>query len=84
MILFVFNSLLQNEIDNKAVLIYLNYSMIWEKEHFANALTAKSAAKLLRRCFSSKTNSKHRYHYGNNPVRDYLIQKNKTGFTMQN
>jgi DNA modification methylase len=73
-----------NELINKAIPnLPFNYSMIWEKDHFANALTAKKAPLNYYEdvLVFSKNYPKHD-NTGNNPVRDYLIQeKNKTGFT---
>jgi site-specific DNA-methyltransferase (adenine-specific) len=73
-----------NELINKSIPnLPFNYSMIWEKDHFANALTAKKAPLNYYEdvLIFSKNHPKHD-NTGNNPVRDYLIQeKNKTGFT---
>tara|TARA_R110000744_G_scaffold186583_1_gene305962 strand:+ start:172 stop:1146 length:975 start_codon:yes stop_codon:yes gene_type:complete len=73
-----------NELINKALPnLPFNYSMIWEKDHFANALTAKKAPLNYYEdvLVFSKNHPKHD-NTGNNPVRDYLIQeKKKTGFT---
>ena len=73
-----------NELINKALSnVPFNYSMIWEKDHFANALTAKKAPLNYYEdvLVFSKNHPKHD-NTGNNPVRDYLIQeKKKTGFT---
>lgn len=75
---------LTNELINKAnVNVPFNYSMIWEKDHFANALTAKKAPLNYYEdvLVFSKNHPKHD-NTGNNPVRDYLIQeKKKTGLT---
>ena len=73
-----------NELINKALSnLPFNYSMIWEKDHFANALTAKKAPLNYYEdiLVFSKNHPKHD-NTGNNPVRDYLIQeKKKTGLT---
>ena len=73
-----------NELINKAIPnLPFNYSMIWEKDHFANALTSKKAPLNYYEdvLVFSKNHPKHD-NTGNNPVRDYLIQeKKKTGFT---
>jgi len=73
-----------NELINKALPnLPFNYSMIWEKDHFANALTAKKAPLNYYEdvLVFSKNHPKHD-NTGNNPVRDYLIQeKKKTGLT---
>jgi len=73
-----------NELINKAIPnVPFSYSMIWEKDHFANALTAKKAP--LNYYEDVLVFSKNHPKYdntGNNPVRDYLIQeKKKTGLT---
>ena len=60
-----------------------NYSLIWEKDHFANALTAKKAPLNYYEdiLVFSKNNPTHD-NTGKNPVRDYLIaEKKKTGMT---
>ena len=68
-----------NELINKAIAnVPFNYSMIWEKDHFANALTAKKAPLNYYEdiLLFSKNHPKHD-NTGNNPVRDYLIQEKK-------
>jgi len=68
-----------NELINKAAVnVPFNYSMIWEKDHFANALTAKKAPLNYYEdiLLFSKNHPKHD-NTGNNPVRDYLIQEKK-------
>jgi len=73
-----------NELINKAIPnIPFCYSMIWEKDHFANALTAKKAPLNYYEdiLVFTKNNPKHD-NTGNNPVRDYLVsEKKKTGLT---
>lgn len=73
-----------NELINKAIPnIPFCYSMIWEKDHFANALTAKKAPLNYYEdiLVFTKDNPKHD-NTGNNPVRDYLVsEKKKTGLT---
>jgi len=73
-----------NELINKALPnIPFCYSMIWEKDHFANALTAKKAPLNYYEdiLVFTKDNPKHD-NTGNNPVRDYLVsEKKKTGLT---
>ena len=72
------------ELINKAISnLPFNYSMIWEKDHFANALTAKKAPLNYYEdiLVFTKDNPKHD-NTGNNPVRDYLVsEKKKTGLT---
>jgi len=73
-----------NELINKTIPnIPFCYSMIWEKDHFANALTAKKAPLNYYEdvLVFTKNNPKHD-NTGNNPVRDYLVsEKKKTGLT---
>jgi len=73
-----------NELINKAMPnIPFCYSMIWEKDHFANALTAKKAPLNYYEdiLVFTKDNPKHD-NTGNNPVRNYLVsEKKKTGLT---
>ena len=73
-----------NQLINKALAnIPFCYSMIWVKDHFANALTAKKAPLNYYEdvLVFTKDNPKHD-NTGNNPVRDYLIsEKKKTGLT---
>lgn len=73
-----------NELINKAIPnIPFCYSMIWEKDHFANALTAKKAPLNFYEdiLVFTKDNPTHD-NTGNNPVRDYLVsEKKKTGLT---
>ena len=72
------------ELINKAIPnIPFCYSMIWEKDHFANALTAKKAPLNYYEdiLVFTKDNPKQD-NTGNNPVRDYLVcEKKKTGLT---
>jgi site-specific DNA-methyltransferase (adenine-specific) len=60
-----------------------NYAMIWVKDHFANALTAKKAPLNYYEdvLIFTKRNPKHD-NTGENPVRDYLVaEKKKSGLT---
>jgi site-specific DNA-methyltransferase (adenine-specific) len=72
------------ELINKAIPnLPFNYSMIWEKDHFANALTAKKAPLNYYEdiLLFTKMNPKHD-NTGENPVREYLVnEKKKSGMT---
>jgi len=63
-----------NELINKALPnLPFNYSMIWEKDHFANALTAKKAPLNYYEdvLVFSKNHQKHDFE-GKHPLRDYF------------
>jgi site-specific DNA-methyltransferase (adenine-specific) len=72
------------ELINKALPnLPFNYSMIWEKDHFANALTAKKAPLNYYEdvLIFSKKSPKHDFE-GLHPLREYfLTQKNQSGLT---
>jgi site-specific DNA-methyltransferase (adenine-specific) len=72
------------ELINKAIPnLPFNYAMIWIKDHFANALTAKKAPLNYYEdiLLFTKMNPKHD-NTGENPVREYLVnEKKKSGMT---
>ena len=72
------------ELKNKAIPnLPFNYSMIWEKDHFANCLLAKKAPLNYYEdiLVFSKNNPKHDFE-GLHPLREYfLTQKTESGLT---
>ena len=68
------------ELINKALPnLPFNYSMIWEKDHFANALTAKKAPLNYYEdiLIFSKKNPKHDFE-GAHPLRNYFLNEKET------